>query len=70
MVIPTPEMLRAAARELNDRAEELIGDCQGVTGIDIWIRLRPGEIPQLTVSKDYTTQRQVENYLDEYRRQE
>ena len=69
MVIPTAEMLRAAAKELDERAEEMIGDVRGVTGVDIWIRLRPDSIPEIQVSKDYTTQRQIRNYLDEACRQ-
>ena len=68
-VIPTPEMLKAAAQELIDRAEEMVGDGKEVTGIDVWIRLRPNGIPEVTVSKDYTTMRQVQNYLDESRKQ-
>lgn len=65
VTIPTSAMLRAAAQELIDRSEELIGDTSGVTGIDVWIRLRPEEVPEITVSKDYKTVRQMASFIQE-----
>lgn len=45
------DMLKEAAREIEIRAEEIIGDVSGQKGIDIFISIQPHEITEISVNK-------------------
>lgn len=44
-------ILKEAAREIEIRAEEIIGDVSGQKGIDIFISIQPHEITEISVNK-------------------
>lgn len=46
-------MVRAAAQELIDKTDEMICSGDLATDLDIWIRFRPGEIPEIEVSRKF-----------------
>lgn len=49
------DILKEAAREIEIRAEEIIGDIDGQKDIDIFISIRPHEITEISVSKVFVS---------------
>lgn len=45
------ELVKAAGRELINRAEDLVGDTEGMTDFDIWLRFPEDELPRIDVSR-------------------
>lgn len=48
-------ILKEAAREIEIRAEEIIGDIDGQKGIDIFISIQPYEITEISVNKVFVS---------------
>ena len=46
-------MVRAAAQELIDHADEMICTTDYATDLDIWIRFRPSEMPEIQVQRTF-----------------
>ena len=60
-------MLKEAAREIEIRAEEIIGDVSGQKGIDIFISIQPHEITEISVNKVFISgwkQKKSEQFND------
>ena len=38
-------------RELESRAEDLVGDTEGMTDFDIWLSFPPNELPTIEVQR-------------------
>lgn len=51
------KLVKAAAQEVIDRAEDLVGSCDYLTALDIWLRFPPNECPQIEVSKEHVARR-------------
>ena len=49
------DILKEAAREIEIRAEEIIGDINGQKGIDIFISIQPFEITEISVNKVFVS---------------
>lgn len=50
-------MVKAAAQELIDNAEDMICSGDLATDLDIWIRFRPKECPEIEVQRTYISAR-------------
>ncbi|OQB14292.1 MAG: hypothetical protein BWY15_01147 [Firmicutes bacterium ADurb.Bin193] len=48
-------ILKEAAREIEIRAEEIIGDINGQKGIGIFISIQPHEITEISVNKVFVS---------------
>ena len=46
-------VVRAAAQELIDKADEMICSGDTATDLDIWLRFRPGEVPEIEVQRKF-----------------
>ena len=60
-------MLKEAAREIEIRAEEIVGDVSGQKGIDIFISIQPHEITEISVNKEFISgwkQKKSEQFND------
>ena len=45
------ELVKAMGREVERRAEDLVGDTEGMYDMDIWLRFPEGELPRIEVSR-------------------
>ena len=45
------ELVKAMGRELERRAEDLVGDTEGMTDFDIWLRFPPDSLPTIEVQR-------------------
>ncbi len=55
------EMVKAAGLELNERAEELVGESELITDFNIWIRFnQESGIPTIEVDKEVIARKCIE----------
>lgn len=47
------EFVKAAGREVEWRAEDLVGSAEGMTELDIWLRFPLNELPTISVTRDH-----------------
>lgn len=47
------ELVKAAGREVEQRAEDLVGNAEGLTELDIWLRFPLNELPTISVTRDH-----------------
>lgn len=45
------ELVKAMGRELERRAEDLVGDTEEMTDFDIWLRFPPDSLPTIEVQR-------------------
>jgi len=45
------KLVKAIGQEVIDRAEDLVGDTEGVTDFDIWLRFPPDSLPTIEVQR-------------------
>ena len=57
-------LVKAAGREVEQRAEDLVGNADGMTDLDIWLRFPLRESPQITVTRDYKSKECFDVLLD------
>ena len=54
------EQIRSMGLELIDRAEDIVGNGDMMMELDIWLRFRDNEIPELEVEKRYAAIRTID----------
>ena len=62
---PPAEQLRHTALEIAEKAEELLGNLEGMTSFDVVITLKPFELPTYTVKKMYVSKSAFEEKEEE-----
>ena len=58
------ELVKAMGREVERRAEDLVGDAEGLWDIDIWLRFPEGELPRIDVSRSIASKECFDAILD------
>ena len=55
------ELVKASGQEVIDRAEDLVGEGDALSGFDIWLRfpIPPDSIPTIEVSKSYCSKNAI-----------
>ena len=51
------EMVKAAGQEVIDRAEDLVGECDLLNNIDIWLRFSNTAAPEIEVTRNYMSRK-------------
>lgn len=51
------ELVKASGQEIIDRAEDLVGDGDLITGFDIWLRFPSGECSTVEVTRSHASKR-------------
>lgn len=54
------EQIRSMGLELIDRAEDIVGNGDMMMELDIWLRFRDNEIPEIEVEKRYAAKRTID----------
>lgn len=62
------EMVKSAGREVERRAEDLVGDMDGMTDMDIWLRFSLDELPKIDVSRSYVSKESFNVLLEQTKR--
>ena len=60
-------MVRASGQEVIDRAEDIVGEGETITDIDIWLRFSPTAAPGIEVTRSYISRRGCGVLLDDFR---
>ncbi len=58
------ELVKAMGREVERRAEDLVGDAEGLCDIDIWLRFPEDELPRIDVSRSLASKECFDVMLD------
>lgn len=45
-------LVRACGTEIINQAEDIVGDCDAVTDLSIWVRVTGNDVPTIEVSKE------------------
>lgn len=58
------ELVKATGREVERRAEDLVGDTEGMYDMDIWLRFPEDELPKIEVSRSIASKECFDAILD------
>ncbi len=58
------ELVKAIGREVEHRAEDLVGDAEGMWGMDIWLRFPEDGLPTIEVSRCIASKECFDSILD------
>ena len=58
------EIVKAAGREVERRAEDLVGDTEGMWDMDIWLRFPEDGLPRIDVSRSLASKECFDVLLD------
>lgn len=58
------ELVKAAGREVVLRAEDLVGDTDGMWNMDIWLRFPEDGLPRIDVSRSLASKECFDAILD------
>lgn len=59
-------LVKAAGYEIVERAEDLVGNCDELTDMDICIRFPLNEFPRIEVSRTHTSRNSIEILAEAY----
>ena len=58
------ELVKATGREVERRAEDLVGDTEGMYDMDIWLRFPEDELPRIDVTRSIASKECFDVILD------
>lgn len=58
------EVVKAAGREVERRAEDLVGDTESMYDMDIWLRFPENELPRIDVTRSIACKECFDVILD------
>ena len=47
------ELVRAAGREIINRADDIVGNGDMISDLSLWVRFNQGEVPKIEISREH-----------------